>query len=137
VNNAPGLSQDEVDEDAILLRAYGKGTQVLIDRESAFNVMPPLRYLPTLTRAQKRHDLTPSWLANASRPRSTPGSRMVFCTSTLRAVHARLPTCAGPMYGGEWLRGWENGMQRYLYPLSAAYVLRPLNCHPTTSVLHW
>ena len=34
VNKLPGLSKTEVDEDAILLRAYGKGTDVLIDRES-------------------------------------------------------------------------------------------------------
>jgi ethanolamine kinase len=34
VNNLPGLSKSEIDEDAILLRAYGKGTDVLIDRES-------------------------------------------------------------------------------------------------------
>lgn len=34
INKLPGLSQTEVDEDAILLRAYGKGTDVLIDRES-------------------------------------------------------------------------------------------------------
>lgn len=33
VNKLPGLSKTEVDEDAILLRAYGKGTDVLIDRE--------------------------------------------------------------------------------------------------------
>lgn len=33
VNKRPGLSQAEVEEDAILLRAYGKGTDVLIDRE--------------------------------------------------------------------------------------------------------
>jgi ethanolamine kinase len=34
VNKLPGLSETEVDDDAILLRAYGKGTDVLIDRES-------------------------------------------------------------------------------------------------------
>jgi hypothetical protein len=34
VNKQPGLSKADVDEDAILLRAYGKGTDVLIDRES-------------------------------------------------------------------------------------------------------
>lgn len=34
VNKLPGLSKAEIDEDAILLRAYGKGTDVLIDRES-------------------------------------------------------------------------------------------------------
>jgi ethanolamine kinase len=34
VNKLPGLSKTEIDQDAILLRAYGKGTDVLIDRES-------------------------------------------------------------------------------------------------------
>jgi len=34
VNKLPGLSKTEVDDDAILLRAYGKDTDVLIDRES-------------------------------------------------------------------------------------------------------
>jgi ethanolamine kinase len=40
VNNLPGLSKTEVDDDAILLRAYGKGTDVLIDRESRFPRSP-------------------------------------------------------------------------------------------------
>ena len=34
MNKLPGLSKTEVDDDAILLRAYGKDTDVLIDRES-------------------------------------------------------------------------------------------------------
>lgn len=33
VNRRPGLSKAEVDKDAILLRAYGNGTDILIDRE--------------------------------------------------------------------------------------------------------
>lgn len=33
INHRPGWSKDEVDRDAILLRAYGNGTDVLIDRE--------------------------------------------------------------------------------------------------------
>ncbi|KAG5989401.1 hypothetical protein E4U52_005584 [Claviceps spartinae] len=33
VNRRPGLSKAEVDRDAVLLRAYGNGTDVLIDRE--------------------------------------------------------------------------------------------------------
>jgi ethanolamine kinase len=33
VNNKPGLSAEEVDNDAVLLRAYGQGTGVIIDRE--------------------------------------------------------------------------------------------------------
>jgi ethanolamine kinase len=34
VNKRPGLSDQQIDEEAVLLRAYGKGTDVLIDRES-------------------------------------------------------------------------------------------------------
>lgn len=33
VNKRPGLSEEEVDNDVILLRAYGKGTDLLIDRD--------------------------------------------------------------------------------------------------------
>lgn len=33
INKKPGLSEDEVDADAILLRAYGQGTDLIIDRE--------------------------------------------------------------------------------------------------------
>ena len=33
MNRLPGLSEHKVDQEAILLRAYGKGTDVLIDRD--------------------------------------------------------------------------------------------------------
>lgn len=33
VNRRPGLTKSEIDRDAVLLRAYGNGTDVLIDRE--------------------------------------------------------------------------------------------------------
>jgi len=33
VNRAPGLSEEEVDNEAVLLRAYGQGTDLIIDRE--------------------------------------------------------------------------------------------------------
>lgn len=33
VNKRPGYSKDQIDRDAVLLRAYGHGTQVLIDRD--------------------------------------------------------------------------------------------------------
>jgi len=33
VNKRPGLSAEEIDNEAILLRAYGKGTDLIIDRE--------------------------------------------------------------------------------------------------------
>jgi ethanolamine kinase len=33
VNKRPGLSEQEVDRDSVLIRAYGRGTQVLIDRD--------------------------------------------------------------------------------------------------------
>jgi ethanolamine kinase len=34
VNKKPGLTDYEIDKEAILLRAYGRGTAVLIDRDS-------------------------------------------------------------------------------------------------------
>jgi len=33
IKKRPGYTQQDIDSDAILLRAYGKGTDVLIDRE--------------------------------------------------------------------------------------------------------
>jgi len=33
VKRRPGYSEEQIDNEAILLRAYGKGTEVLIDRE--------------------------------------------------------------------------------------------------------
>ncbi|KAI9887878.1 MAG: hypothetical protein M1823_000266 [Watsoniomyces obsoletus] len=36
VRKRPGLTEEEIDENAVLLRAYGKGTQILIDREREF-----------------------------------------------------------------------------------------------------
>lgn len=33
MNKRPGMSQEEIDSEAILLRAYGKGTDLIIDRE--------------------------------------------------------------------------------------------------------
>jgi ethanolamine kinase len=33
IKKRPGYTQQDLDADAILLRAYGKGTDVLIDRE--------------------------------------------------------------------------------------------------------
>lgn len=33
INKRPGLSQEQIDSEAILLRAYGKGTDLIIDRE--------------------------------------------------------------------------------------------------------
>lgn len=33
INNRPGLSKDEIDNEAVLLRAYGEGTDLIIDRD--------------------------------------------------------------------------------------------------------
>ena len=37
VKKRPGSSEEQIDDEAILLRAYGQGTEVLIDRESRWN----------------------------------------------------------------------------------------------------
>ncbi|KAF1951491.1 kinase-like protein [Byssothecium circinans] len=53
INRLPGLSKTELDRDAILLRAYGKGTDVLIDRKREASSHCLLA----------RHNLAPSLLA--------------------------------------------------------------------------
>ena len=35
VKRRPGISEEQLDKEAVLLRAYGNGTEVLIDRERA------------------------------------------------------------------------------------------------------
>ena len=39
MNRLPGLSEHEIDQEAILLRAYGKGTDVLIDRDRKLMIL--------------------------------------------------------------------------------------------------
>jgi len=39
VKRRPGYTEQQVDNDAILLRAYGKGTEVLIDRDSRWTAL--------------------------------------------------------------------------------------------------
>lgn len=34
INRKAGLTDEQVDNDAVLMRAYGNGTEILIDRES-------------------------------------------------------------------------------------------------------
>ena len=42
VNKRPGYNEDHIDRDAVLLRAYGHGTQVLIDRDSKLHACTQL-----------------------------------------------------------------------------------------------
>ncbi|KAF2667474.1 kinase-like protein [Microthyrium microscopicum] len=51
INKRPGYTEEQIDRDAVLLRAYGNGTQVLIDRDrecashsllASHNLAPPL-----------------------------------------------------------------------------------------------
>lgn len=37
INRKPGLTEEQIDQEAVLMRAYGNHTEILIDRES----MPP------------------------------------------------------------------------------------------------
>lgn len=98
VNKLPGLSKTEVDEDAILLRAYGKGTDVLIDRES--ECMPRIRAGGLANcQPQRRLGRTRFSRATASHPLSTPGLKMVSYTSTFKAACVRPPICVGLRYG--------------------------------------
>lgn len=113
VNRRPGLTKAEVDKNAILLRAYGSGTAILIDRErEAANHELLMRY-----------DLAPELLArfeNGMLYRFVPGTP---CTAqdlsrpvVLKAVaamlaewHARLPCLSGHTPINSRQNGTANG----------------------------
>jgi hypothetical protein len=97
VNKRPGLSRTEVDDDAILLRAYGKGTDVLIDRESKST--PLSMAAPKTKHAQRKPARTRSSRATTSLPLSTLGLKMVSYTSSFRAAYVHPPICDGQKYG--------------------------------------
>jgi ethanolamine kinase len=47
INRKAGLTDEEIDNDAVLMRAYGNGTEILIDRESMrFPGLPPKALSP-------------------------------------------------------------------------------------------
>ena len=43
INRKPGLTEEQIDNEAVLMRAYGNHTEILIDRESkhAFATIQP------------------------------------------------------------------------------------------------
>lgn len=45
IKKRSGQTQHQIDQDAVLLRAYGKGTDVLIDRESTWSWLRKLMNL--------------------------------------------------------------------------------------------
>lgn len=109
VNRRPGLSKAEIDEQAVLLRAYGSGTAILIDREREVANHELLM----------RHGLAPELLArfeNGMLYRYVPGTP---CTAqdlsrpvVLKAVagmlaewHARVPC----LHGHSPFNGEQNG----------------------------
>jgi ethanolamine kinase len=71
VNKLPGSSKSDIDRDAILLRAYGTGTDVLIDRKSESTRYTFFPVFTTYIRTEEtsshcllaRHNLAPSLLA--------------------------------------------------------------------------
>jgi hypothetical protein len=50
INLKPGLTEEQIDNEAVLMRAYGNGTEILIDRESTSKPpnAPPKKPLATL-----------------------------------------------------------------------------------------
>ena len=100
INRKPGLTKSEIDRDAVLLRAYGSGTAILIDRErEAANHELLMRY-----------DLAPELLArfeNGMLYRFIPGAVASptdlgdpsVCKAVARRLaewHARVPCLHGP-----------------------------------------
>lgn len=87
VNKRPGLSKQELEKGAVLLRAYGSGTAILIDREREVNNHELLMH----------HDLAPELLArfeNGMLYRFVPGTpaqaKDLKDPPVLRAVARRL-----------------------------------------------
>lgn len=109
VNRKPGLTKAEIDKQAVLLRAYGSGTAILIDREREVANHELLM----------KHDLAPALLArfeNGMLYRFVPGtpctaqdfSRPVILKSIagmLAEWHARVPC----LHGHSPLNGIANG----------------------------
>ncbi|KAI6785867.1 ethanolamine kinase-like protein [Emericellopsis cladophorae] len=115
VNRRPGLTKAQVDEEAVLLRAYGSGTDILIDREREVSNHELLM----------RHGLAPELLArfeNGMLYRFIPGTPAQMQDlkepAILKAIarrlaewHATVPCIFGqpPVHGKQ--NGMRNGFQ--------------------------
>lgn len=71
IKKRPGASQEEIDQEAVLLRAYGKGTDVLIDRESKSHI----KVLVDLAQRLSVYTSLTSSLAGETRSHSLLASR--------------------------------------------------------------
>ena len=67
INKQPGLSEAQIDSEAVLLRAYGKDTEVLIDRKSRL----PSRKHPSLADMAARGNIV-ALSTRPSRPCTGP-----------------------------------------------------------------
>lgn len=111
VNKKPGLSKADIDRDAILLRAYGKGTDVLIDRKSTPETLPsfpplstPCHHYPStlaleLILSQKKHGHIVCSLDTILPLPYLRASTTVSSTSSYRVTCASLLIFAGLKYG--------------------------------------
>ncbi|KAL6718114.1 hypothetical protein ACLMJK_004201 [Lecanora helva] len=61
VKRRPDFTDEQIDNEAVLIRAYGKGTEVLIDRESGFR--PTVPQEATSHSLLSQHKLAPTLLA--------------------------------------------------------------------------
>lgn len=112
IKKRPGFDQHQVDEEAVLLRAYGSGTQVLIDRDRTYSLghldANCIRDFADKTQARLSLTLcsqrTP-WHLLCSR-----GLRTVCCTNSSKESHAVQMTCRGQMSGPVLLGYLDSGM---------------------------
>jgi hypothetical protein len=135
VNRLPGLSDADIDRDAILLRAYGKGTDVLIDRESMRRLTPSLPVLSSAnydpsrgvffalpTRTARSRSLTLRSL------RQRPSLQIYFghCLPTRRFAAAR-----GMARGGTEAGGMACNITYIEYQQHMSYIVTKRFCNPT------
>lgn len=79
VKRRPGYTEKEIDDEAVLIRAYGKGTDVLIDRERMMRVFSHCSAIETDLVQEKRNHIR--YFANTVLPLSYwLGFRMASCT---------------------------------------------------------
>lgn len=90
IKRRPGYTEEQLDEEAILLRAYGSGSEVLIDRNRDSLIADDIALGSDV--AQENALPTSCCLSTASRHRYLPASRTdsYIALSVAACVHLRI-----------------------------------------------
>lgn len=109
VKKRPGCSQAQIDRESVLLRAYGKGTDVIIDRESKRLMVDRDANLSLTLHPQEKHAPIRCWPVVALHHHSWQDLPTDCSTNSLRAMYAAPRTSGNHTYTVPWPGGWVNG----------------------------